>query len=435
MSRITQALLVVTALAAPAAGQSWEFEPIDSLQSNQYGARITLRKLPDGRLGACYGVGGQGIVRFAVRDSAWQLEDVATTGLSTTCPSFDVGQGGTVVVCHDDTGSSMCLATRTDTGWVRSNVPYPGRRPVIALDGDDDPYVICCPQVHAVAVSRRDSTWAIDTAVAGYAMGFYEISYGPAQFGSSGQATVFAGFFYDYSLHVYGGGLYLKQWSGDSWRVLWSIPSVHGLARALSVALDSAERPVTCYWMDDASGDSLHCAGDAIDGAACSATLHLDSLDRPHVAYVAGWDEGSLKYAWRSQSGWHVTTVPETHSVRACDFLPGPDGQPLIAYCRTDGGIWLARGVDVVGVEDGRLTPSAARVRPEATIVRGILSLQLAANGSRQELIDATGRKVLDLKAGDNDVSRLAPGIYFVVRKGSRGQGFEGSSEKVVITR
>ena len=41
----------------------------------------------------------------------------------------------------------------------------------------------------------------------------------------------------------------------------------------------------------------------------------------------------------------------------------------------------------------------------------------------------------LDLAPGANDVRALAPGVYFVRRQGSRGQGFEDSSvDKVVIT-
>jgi YVTN family beta-propeller protein len=56
--------------------------------------------------------------------------------------------------------------------------------------------------------------------------------------------------------------------------------------------------------------------------------------------------------------------------------------------------------------------------RPAATIVRGVLVL--GAVGSRQNtvdragLLDITGRKVLELKTGANDVSRLAPGVYFI---------------------
>jgi hypothetical protein len=72
------------------------------------------------------------------------------------------------------------------------------------------------------------------------------------------------------------------------------------------------------------------------------------------------------------------------------------------------------------------------------TVVRGVLELEV---GSRQhtayraELLDISGRKVLDLRPGPNDVSRLAPGVYFILGEGSRGQGLAGSSRKVIVTR
>ena len=47
-------------------------------------------------------------------------------------------------------------------------------------------------------------------------------------------------------------------------------------------------------------------------------------------------------------------------------------------------------------------------------------------------LLDLTGRKVLDLKPGANDVSRLSPGVYFV-RAVSR-EPSAVSCQKVVIT-
>jgi hypothetical protein len=43
-------------------------------------------------------------------------------------------------------------------------------------------------------------------------------------------------------------------------------------------------------------------------------------------------------------------------------------------------------------------------------------------------LLDASGREVLDLKAGANDVSGLAPGVYFVRQEPQ-------AVTKVVITR
>jgi hypothetical protein len=51
------------------------------------------------------------------------------------------------------------------------------------------------------------------------------------------------------------------------------------------------------------------------------------------------------------------------------------------------------------------------------TIIRGVLFLPEASGEKREarcELLDVSGRRVLDLKPGANDVSRLSPGVYFV---------------------
>ena len=53
------------------------------------------------------------------------------------------------------------------------------------------------------------------------------------------------------------------------------------------------------------------------------------------------------------------------------------------------------------------------------------------AGCKRAILMDASGRKVLDLKAGANDVHGLAPGVYFV----REAQAQAHSVRKVVVTR
>jgi hypothetical protein len=59
--------------------------------------------------------------------------------------------------------------------------------------------------------------------------------------------------------------------------------------------------------------------------------------------------------------------------------------------------------------------PTARSSRLTATHVRGVLNLPASSFGIRHStLVDATGRKVLDLRPGANDISRLAPGVYFV---------------------
>jgi len=79
-----------------------------------------------------------------------------------------------------------------------------------------------------------------------------------------------------------------------------------------------------------------------------------------------------------------------------------------------------------------------------ATIIRGMLHLRPSpyplpvGEGKgvrgRSLLLDAAGRKVLDLLPGPNDVRHLAPGVYFV-REPSAADGKPSAIDKVVIAR
>jgi hypothetical protein len=83
-------------------------------------------------------------------------------------------------------------------------------------------------------------------------------------------------------------------------------------------------------------------------------------------------------------------------------------------------------------------TPPGRGLRPATTIIRGVLLLPRDMTEIRSgisdrvpmpALLDASGREVLALRPGPNDVSRLAPGVYFV--KGTQAQAVQ----KVVLTR
>jgi len=97
------------------------------------------------------------------------------------------------------------------------------------------------------------------------------------------------------------------------------------------------------------------------------------------------------------------------------------------------------------GVEE---TPSAeVRTTNAATIVRGVLVL--GGVDSRQntvyraELLDAAGRKVMELMPGANDVRGLAPGVYFCHLTANSASSAQASGvmrdassfPKVVVTR
>ncbi len=73
------------------------------------------------------------------------------------------------------------------------------------------------------------------------------------------------------------------------------------------------------------------------------------------------------------------------------------------------------------------------------TIIRGVLVLNAVDSRQnavyRAELVDAAGRKVMDLRPGANDVRALAPGVYFVCEKPQAVSPKPQAVRKVVVTR
>jgi len=91
----------------------------------------------------------------------------------------------------------------------------------------------------------------------------------------------------------------------------------------------------------------------------------------------------------------------------------------------------------VYGIAEQRRAQAASRASL-ATLVRGVLFLPkmgTVPSGTvptfGPSLVDMSGRKVLDLHPGANDVRRLAPGVYFVREAQAQAQAIR----KVIVTR
>jgi hypothetical protein len=86
-----------------------------------------------------------------------------------------------------------------------------------------------------------------------------------------------------------------------------------------------------------------------------------------------------------------------------------------------------------------RKPPASSRQRI-ATVARGVLWLwpqsgdRPSCGGTVSVLLDITGRKVMDLRPGENDIRHIAPGVYFV-RSAESGERSAASVRKVVIQR
>jgi hypothetical protein len=97
--------------------------------------------------------------------------------------------------------------------------------------------------------------------------------------------------------------------------------------------------------------------------------------------------------------------------------------------------IW-SKADPIPGIEEASGVPAPSS-KPVPTVVRGVLFLpgdRGPETGDRTALMDVSGREVLVLSPGANDLRALASGVYFVRGEG-RGAGDVGPIRKVVVTR
>jgi hypothetical protein len=211
--------------------------------------------------------------------------------------------------------------------------------------------------------------------------------------------------------------------------------------------------------MVDVRGARISTAGVLLD----SFLVHpaVDSYATPPIvrfdgtSYGAVWVDTSWGSTW-GISGAQISTEGEVIGVGRIasplawhTYYPmvsmafGAGSQALCAYpCWTDEcqgrtynteRIWGRIGA-LAGIEEKSGTLVSG---PNGgTIVRGVLFLPAATSTKLQaaSLLDISGRKVLNLKTGANDVSGLAPGVFFI-RQASSVRREASSIVKVVVAR
>jgi hypothetical protein len=97
--------------------------------------------------------------------------------------------------------------------------------------------------------------------------------------------------------------------------------------------------------------------------------------------------------------------------------------------CDYYGSVFLRRNITQTGVEEWH-EPQATGSRAQATLVKGVLRLTRGAGRTAPGvLLDASGRSVLDVHSGENDLSGLTPGVYFVA------WGDKREMRRVVVVR
>ena len=408
-------ITLLAVLAASAMAGHWDIEQVDSAD---WGAAVDMRWHPDGRLFLCYS-DTSGIIRLASKDSIWSYENLPQwhPALSGT-QGFDIDRHGRIGVSYASTDGRLRCALKTDTDWVDIQTPFSLEIPpcLITLDTAGAP-AITIPTRDAYLLARlRDTFWASETLATGYS-GFSN-AFVSSALGSMADGTIWGVFLYSFewpACYIHGDALCSFQ-VRDSGTSVTDIRTVGGgTIGGASGCVDQHGAVHSCYnyWLDETNGMFLDQTQIDSESSARTNAVKYDSLDRPQIAYVTGGD--TLMYRYLDSGVWHIFGL-RTTAVTALSLAIDENSEPLIAYTTSDG-VFLAHGVGVTGQSEDRQQPTPIGRQLTASVVRNVLLLPEASSRKPKAaccLLDAAGRRALDLHPGANDVSSLAPGVYFV---------------------
>jgi photosystem II stability/assembly factor-like uncharacterized protein len=266
-----------------------------------------------------------------------------------------------------------------------------------------------------VSVSRNaGATWTRTSLSSGSADFCYALALAPAQ-----SRTVYAG-----GLAGGTGAVYRSTDLGATWaRTTGSPPdTVFGLA------VHPADAGLVLAATHDGLFRTTNAGANWTQVCARTGFRSVRFLPGSGELAAAGGDSGAVRSTDAGVTWADISAGLEDVRVTCLEFAQR-DGDALIAGTR-GASCWLW---DVsTGVKDAPRVVRASTRAP--TIVRNTLFLPASnvPRGVSGALLDIGGRRVLDLHSGLNDVSGLAPGVYFIGGPASGNRG-RGEVRKVVI--
>lgn len=307
--------------------------------------------------------------------------------------------------------------TQIDSMWYNDGgcvLVHPESANVVITGGQTS------PGYFGVSVSRDSGrTWTRSTLWSFYADFCYSLAVASSQ-----PRTLYAG-----GRGSAVGIVFRSTDLGTTWDRTGSAPDydVYGLA----------VHPTEPATVIAASASGIYRTSDSGDNwTKVNATLGFYSvrfLSANGDTVAAAGDSG----VWLSTNGgtdWQdISAGLQTRGVACLDFARRENDVLLVGTRGASCWAWEF----VPGVEE---TPTGeVRAAKTPTIVRGVLFMPPASGvmrGASSVLLDAAGRKVMDLYPGANDVNHLAPGVYFVRSAGSALDAHHSTlSAKVVLTR
>jgi len=305
--------------------------------------------------------------------------------------------------------------TQIDSMWYNEGgcvLVHPESANVVITGGQTE------PGYFGVSVSRDSGmTWTRFTLWSSYADFCYSLAIAPSQ-----PRVVYAG-----GRGSFAGIVFRSTDLGGSWQRTASAPAydVFGLA----------VHPNDAATVIAASAGGIYRTTDSgTNWTQVDSTLGFHSvrfLDGYDVA--AGGDSGVV-FSTDGGADWYdICAGPEGAGISCLDFLEPPENSMIVGTHGASCWLWDPDAGLQETMNDGRETMTAC-----ATVVRGMLSLGADSrqhSAYRADLLDAAGRSVMRLQAGANDVSRLAPGVYFAREQSASSRQHSGIVHKVVIAR
>jgi hypothetical protein len=398
--------LLLVAVVGAAVAVEWQFELVDTLGSR---TDPQFTAAPGGVLHFCYFDGQQrrNLVH-SFFDSTWHRE---LPGFPEWLSDWDMdaGRHGEVGLALTVTAPSYQFWERQAGVWSSESVPIDIRDTVfLSFDSGGAPAIVFGPGSGSpdryVIVRRQDSAWVAETALVSSGSRYlehfiYTFDNRPCLLVQHYEIAA-----------AYGLELYAKD--GDSWPMTELVSGWRGMAAFMAWAARPDSGVTVCYSIsDEATPDQFRLKEPGQQPFVLESTwvsaaaMTLDELARPHIAYVL---RDTLVCVWEDDQLWHRSAV-KVEAGLALAGVAQVGHLPVIGFVGADNRVWVARARPSA-VEESR-RPQASSHKPEPTVVRGVLFLPRSTSAS---LLNAAGRRVLDLRAGANDAGALAPGVYFV---------------------
>jgi hypothetical protein len=247
-----------------------------------------------------------------------------------------------------------------------------------------------------------------------------------------------------------GFGLYSAAWLGDSWSRPEPVPNSQ-MGWYPSVCSDSSGGTWVTWlggWAHDSvcwayhDGTGWTDGGRLGTGTVWGGSACCDELGRVWALWTYHREEEDSTDIWvrYSEAGTWSDPILAT-STAGLAFqtrLVAALGRVWVVWAQFPSYLLFYSHSPPVGVSEGKMRVHSTPV-PEPTIVGDMLvwsattpSLRNAGDialQSRTMLLDITGRRVMSLQPGENDIRYVAPGIYFVRQEES------GATTKVVVQR